>query len=89
MPVPPGTYPASMRTDHTPNRIELNGVPNASNIQIHNANYPSQLEGWFGVGTSSSTDFVGNSFNAMNSINNIISADGAGNISVIVNGSAP
>ncbi len=89
LPVPPGTYPASMRTDHTPNRIELNGVPNASNIQIHNANYPSQLEGCFGVGTSASTDFVGNSVNAMNSINNIISADGTGNITVIVNGSVP
>jgi len=89
LPVPPGTYPASMRTDHTPNRIELTGVPNASNIQIHNANYPSQLEGCFGAGTSASTDFVGNSVNAMNSINNIISADGTGNITVIVNGSVP
>lgn len=86
LPVPPGTYPASMRTDHTVYRIELNGVPNASNIQIHNANYPSQLAGCFAVGTSALPDFVRNSVNAMNSINNIISADGTGNITVIVNG---
>lgn len=89
LPVPAGTYPASMRTDHTPNRIELKGVPNASNVQLHNANHPSELEGCFGVGTSSLKDFVGNSVNAMDSINNIISADGTGNINVIVNGSVP
>jgi RHS repeat-associated protein len=88
LPVSPGTYSASMRTDHTPNRIELNGVPNASNVQIHNANYPSQLEGCFGVGTTASKDFVGNSVDAMNRINNIISSDGTGNITVVVNGNA-
>ncbi len=88
LPVPSGTYPASMRTDHTPNRVELTNVPNATNIQIHNANAPGELEGCFAAGTTTSADFVGNSVNAMNSINNIISADGSGNITVNVNGSA-
>ena len=88
LPVPPGTYPASVRTDHTPNRIELTGVPNATNIQIHPGNTPSDVQGCFAVGTSTSTNYVGNSVNAMNSINNIITLDGSGNITVIISGSA-
>ena len=88
LPVPPGTYPASVRTDHTPNRVELIGVPNATNIQIHPGNKPKDVIGCFAVGTSASTDFVGNSVNAMNTINNIISLDGSGSITVTINGSA-
>jgi RHS repeat-associated protein len=87
LPVPPGTYAASMRTDHTPNRVELIDVPNASNIQIHVGNSPSDVVGCFAVGTSTSTDWVGGSTNAMNRINNIIAADGSGNITVIIGGS--
>jgi uncharacterized protein RhaS with RHS repeats len=88
LPVPPGTYPASVRTDNTPNRVELTGVPNASNVQIHVGNTPSELRGCFAVGTSTSTDWVGGSTNAMNRINDIISADSSGNITVIIGGSA-
>jgi len=88
LPVPPGQYPAKIRADHTPNRIELIGVPEAQFVQIHNANYPSQLEGCFAVGTSALKDFVGNSVDAMNTINDIITEDGSGNILVIVKGSA-
>lgn len=86
LPVTPRTYSAFMRTDHNPDRIELSNVSYATNVQIHNANYPSELEGCFGVGTTASTDYVGNSINAMNSINDIISADGTNNITVIVHG---
>jgi len=75
LPVPPGTYNASVRTDDTPNRVELTDVPNASNVQIHVANSALDLNGCFAVGTSTSEDWVGGSTNAMNSINNIISAD--------------
>ena len=45
----------------------------------------SDVVGCFAAGTSASTNFVGNSKNAMNQINNIISADGTGNITVIIN----
>ena len=82
LPIPAGAYPADIRTDHTPNRIELIGVPSASVVQIHNANYPSQLEGCVAVGMStSSADSVNDSINAMNRINDILS--------VCAEGSAP
>lgn len=91
LPVPPGTYSAFVRTDYTPNRIQLNNVPQASGVQIHKGNTSSDVVGCFAAGTSTSPNFVGGSGNAMNQINNIISADGTGNITVIVNGatSAP
>jgi uncharacterized protein RhaS with RHS repeats len=88
LPVPPGTYSASVRTDHTPNRIELADVPNASNVQIHTGNSASDVIGCFAVGTSTSTDWVGGSVDAMNGINNIVSADGSGNITVSIIGNA-
>jgi len=86
LPVQPGTYDAFVRTDHSPNRVELRNVPNATNVQIHNGNTASDVVGCFAAGTTSSTDFVGNSVNAMNQINSIIQADGTGNITVIVSG---
>lgn len=88
LPVPPGEYDTHVRDDHDPNRIELDDVLNAENVQIHNANYPSQLKGCFAVGEASGQNAVSNSVNAMNQINNIISEDGTGNITVIVNGIA-
>ncbi len=87
LPVPPGTYSAFVRTDYTPNRIQLNNVPNASGVQIHKGNTPSNVIGCFAAGSSASTDFVGGSANAMSNINNIISTDGTGNINVMVTGS--
>ena len=83
-PIPAGTYDAFVRTDHTPNRIELKNVPGYHNIQIHNGNYPRNFKGCFGVGTSHSTDFLGNTVYAINQIDSIIQADGSGDIRVIV-----
>jgi len=53
-------------------------------VQIHNANYPSELNGCFAVGTSMGKDAVWNSKNAMRNINNIVSSDGSGNMTIIV-----
>jgi RHS repeat-associated protein len=89
LPVPPGSYSAFIRDDYTPDKIQLNGVPDAAGIQIHNANNPGQVRGCFAVGTSASPDFVGHSVDALNAINNIIAADGSGNITVIVIGNPP
>ncbi|WP_256381551.1 DUF5675 family protein [Sulfuricella sp. T08] len=83
-PIPAGTYDASVRTDHNPNRVELKNVPGYQNIQIHNGNYPRNFKGCFGAGTSQSTDFLGGTVNAINQINNIINSDGTGDITVIV-----
>jgi len=83
-PIPAGSYPAFIRGDHTPNRIELIGVPGYSNVQIHNGNYPRNFKGCFGVGNSAGPDFLGNSVPALNSILGIINADGTGNITVNV-----
>jgi len=85
LPVPGGTYPASVRTDHTPNRIELKNVPGFNHIQIHNGSYPGNFKGCFGAGTGSSPDFLAGTKDAMNQINGIIHADGTGRITVIVN----
>ena len=86
LPVPPNTYDAFVRTDRTPNRIQLRNVPNATYVQIHNGNDINDIEGCFAVGTTASKDFVGNSKSAMNKINDIIRKDGTGNIVVIVQG---
>jgi len=83
-PIPAGTYDAKVRTDHMPNRVELQNVPGYKNIQIHNGSYPRNFKGCFGAGTSHSTDFLGGTKNAMDQINNIIQLDGTGNITVIV-----
>jgi RHS repeat-associated protein len=86
LPVPPGTYDAFVRTDHTPNRVQLIDVPDATAVQIHNGNTVDDVTGCFLAGTTTTTDFVGNSVSAMNSIINIINDDGCDNITVIVSG---
>jgi RHS repeat-associated protein len=83
-PVPAGSYSAHVREDHTPNRIELIGVPGYANIQIHNGNYPQNFIGCFGVGTSRGTDFLGGTIPALNKLLALIQADGSGNITVNV-----
>ena len=82
----PGTYNGSVRTDHSPNRIELEYVPGFNNVQIHNGNHIGNVKGCFAVGNTRENHGVGNSINAMNQINNVINRDGSGNITVIVNG---
>lgn len=84
IPIPAETYDASVRKDHTPNRVELKNVPGYQNIQIHNGSYPRNFKGCFGVGSSKKTDFLAGTINSMNQINNIIKSDGTGNITVTV-----
>ena len=84
LPVPPGIYSGLVRPDRTPNRVELSDVLRASNIQIHVGNTIKDVTGCFAVGISMSTDSVIGSTDAMNSILNIISADGSGSITITV-----
>ena len=83
-PIPPGTYDAFTRDDHTPNRVELEDVSGYENVQIHNGNTPKDVKGCFAVGSTCSTDRVGASKAAMGKINAIIKKDGTGNITVTV-----
>jgi hypothetical protein len=87
-PIPPGTYDAFVRTDHTPNRVELEDVPGYENIQIHNGNKTRHVKGCFAVGTTRSDDRVNNSLDAVGQINQIIQKDGTGNINVNVTGAS-
>jgi RHS repeat-associated protein len=91
-----GTYPGFVRTDRN-NRIELRGTgsQNLTRIQIHVANAPTvngeeKLNGCFGVGVSSGMpDWVNNSADAMQSIMDVVNADGSGDIEVIVTTPTP
>ena len=89
LPVPPGTYSAFVRPDHSPNRVELRGVPNAGNVQIHVGNTASDLIGCFAPGTSRSKDFVGGSTAAMAAINGIIRGDGGAITVIVIGGGRP
>jgi hypothetical protein len=85
-PIPAGTYGGFIRTDHSPNRIELENVPGFQNIQIHNGNTADDVEGCFAVGTKQRPNQVLNSLAALNKILDIINNDGSGNITVQVIG---
>ncbi|MFN9745091.1 MAG: DUF5675 family protein, partial [Betaproteobacteria bacterium] len=89
LPVPPGTYSAFVRPDHSPNRVELTGVPNARNVQIHVGNTASDLIGCFAPGTSRSKDFVGGSTAAMAAINGVIQGDGGAITVIVIGGGRP
>jgi uncharacterized protein DUF5675 len=55
--VPAGTYDAHLRYDHQDHwRIELEGVPNRTNVQIHIGNEPDESKGCVLVGTSLTKD---------------------------------
>lgn len=86
LPVPEGEYSAHVdQRDGRTDRVELGGVPNASDVQIHVGNTADDVEVAFAVGTTAEgDDAVGNS--AMSQINSIIAADGTGNITVTVTG---
>jgi RHS repeat-associated protein len=78
------------RRTYDPNRIHLIGVTDENNndmpgAQIHIGNEPGDTEGCALVGTTEQEDYVGDSETALRSINNVINADGSGNITVIVN----
>ncbi|UCZ57999.1 DUF5675 family protein [Desulfurispirillum indicum] len=86
LPVRAGTYSAFLRMDRSVGRVELTDVPGATRIQLHVANYPEELEGCFGVGLNSRTDYIGKSVKAMNAISDIIMNDGTGVINVTIGG---
>lgn len=51
--IPPGTYPAFIRSDGDLGwRIELMNVPDRVNVQLHVGNYTSQTKGCILLGTS-------------------------------------
>ncbi|HYA43468.1 MAG TPA: DUF5675 family protein, partial [Syntrophobacteraceae bacterium] len=95
LPLPQGTYSAfsTNGTVLTQGRIALE-VPDSINdlskgyIEIHTGNEPDDATGCFVVGTTTTTDWVGNSRVAMDSINSIIAYDGSGKIMVYVTGSS-
>jgi RHS repeat-associated protein len=86
LPIPPGSYDAFIRADHSPNRVELQDVPGFRNVQIHNGNTADDVEGCFAVGTKRNPNKVLNSVAALNKILDIINRDGSGNITVQVSG---
>jgi len=65
--------------------VELRGVTGYKNIQIHNGSYPKDFKGCFGVGNTSALDFLGGSKATLQSLLNLINADGSGRITVNVN----
>jgi hypothetical protein len=77
-----------VRTDHNPHRIELQGVPGRTNIQLHVGNAAADVTGCFAVGNSRQANQVNGSTAAMTSLNNVVNNDGTGNISVVVNGAS-
>jgi RHS repeat-associated protein len=85
-PIPWGTYNAHVRTDHNPDRVELEDVPGYSHIQIHNGNEPADAKGCFLAGATRGTDVVNSSVAAMGKIKEVIAADGSGTITVVVFG---
>jgi hypothetical protein len=85
----PGTYDAFLRTDYTPNRVQLRDVLGYDGVQIHNGNFPLQLEGCFAIGQPRTNDAVWNSVATLNSLIGLIREDavwGDGRIRVIVRG---
>ncbi len=91
LPTPTGSYQAFVdKRANRKDRIELIGVPHATDIQIHLANQPSELEGCFAPGTATKIpDWISNSGNAMDSILNIIRRDNTGKITVNINNNFP
>ena len=88
--IPAGVYPGFVRTDHDPNRIELENVLNRLHIQLHNGNFPNQSKGCFLVGKSFQNDQVIDSLIELQALNNLIQNDGSGNIEIsVINGGIP
>jgi RHS repeat-associated protein len=90
-PISPGTYGSFIRTDHSPNRVELRGGEGYENIQIHKGNEPFEVKGCFAVGNERSEDRVSNSADSLAKILGVIEADqrytfGQGKITTHVDG---
>jgi RHS repeat-associated protein len=90
--IDPGTYDASLRTDHTPARVELENVPDYTNVQIHTGNSTKDVIGCFAYGPSRAPiqgdpNALGYSSKASNELlQELIQQDGSGGITVIVVG---
>jgi len=91
LPTPPGSYQAFVdKRAGRKDRIELIGVPKASDVQIHVANKPSELKGCFAPGTATrKPDWISNSGNAMDSILDIIKKDATNKITVNIKNNFP
>lgn len=77
--IPAGTYQAHIRTDGSRGwRIELEGVPDRTNIQIHVGNTPDDTVGCILPGTGRGENRVNNSTAAMNQIQQIVENAGEG-----------
>jgi RHS repeat-associated protein len=87
-PIPAGAYDAKVRTDHDPNRVELENVKGFANVQMHVGNTKDDVKGCFAVGSSRDTDKVEKSKAAMASILAVIDNDKSGIIKVTVVGSS-
>jgi len=87
-PIPAGTYDAFVRTDHDPQRVELENVKDFISVQIHVGNTKDDVEGCFAVGKTRSADQVSESKDAIKSILAVIDNDKSGVIKVTVVGSS-
>ncbi len=78
--IPAGTYQAHVRTDAGGGnwRLELEGVPIRTYIQIHTGNRPEDTTGCILPGTSRGADVVNNSVDARNIIRQEINNAGPG-----------
>ena len=87
MPTPHGSYRATTRKEgHLGWRIQLHGVPDHTDIEIHHGNYPRNPEGCFVVGLTKSDNFVGHGDKAMAEIRSIVESDASARITVRVYG---
>ncbi len=78
--IPAGTYQAHVRmnADGGNWRLELEGVPGRTNIQIHTGNRPNDITGCILPGTSRGADVVNSSVGARDTIRQEINNAGAG-----------
>ena len=72
--IPAGTYPVEFTWSPRFNMILplVDNVPNRSDIRIHAANFPAQLEGCIGVGDFEETNAVDNSRVTLNALLKIL-----------------
>lgn len=72
--IPVGTYKVELTfSPHFHQLMPLIDVPGREGIRIHQANYPSHLEGCIAVGTSHDVDVLNNSHSAFEPVYKAIS----------------
>jgi len=61
--IPPGTYPVTLyySPSHQGQVPLVNNVPGFADIEIHPGNFPKDTKGCLLLGSTESTDFIGNS----------------------------